>query len=145
MSTARRQSLQPRGVSEALDERLQFIRQVGRKRYYRDEKYPERGEFYLLDASMPLAHEPGELSTAHFPVFTTHPTFPEFGEYFIDGEGREVFVNDGKPFYMGLHEGKEHKITLGPNSYGLLRSRAYINPNRPSPNGTYRVGGVSAA
>ena len=125
------------------EERLHFVRQVGRRRYYVDKKNPERGEFYVLEVSMPRAYEPSDAELVGPKLHAEHRKYPQYGPYWIDSNGRDVFLEGGKPFYVGMFKGEEHKIFLGVSQDDrVFRSRASV-PSKAarSQGGTHRIGG----
>lgn len=124
-------------------DRLRFVRQVGRRRYYVDVKYPDQKEFYILDSDVPLMHEEEDGPQCAI-VHKKHKRYPNFGEYIIEKDGREVFLNRGKPFYMGLVNGKMHQISVTLSSPPKIRSRAGAPSGRAAHGGSYRMGGIAS-
>ncbi len=132
----------PRPIPK-FEERLHFVRQVGRRRYYIDLQNREQEEFYILDSSQTLVQEHSDDELVEPTLYTEHPKFPKFGPYWKDKDGRDVFVGHGRPFYVGMFEGKEHKIFLGASrDERMIRSRARVpSAAMLSENGTHRIGG----
>ena|GEM_PF-5681799 len=118
-----------------------FVRRVGRRRYFIDPEFPDK-EFYLFDAAIPLAFE--EDAPLPPPVKKlVHEKYPHLGEYWVDKDGREIFEENGRPFYMGRFENKVHKIFIGkPVDPRVFRSRVgFPAASGRSSGGTYRLGG----
>mgnify|MGYP003394890836 CR=1 FL=1 len=129
------------------EERLVRVRieQSGRAVYV-DNRDPRRVEFYIDDLSIPVT-QVRLTEKVHPLVKEVHPKYPHFGPYFFDKrDEREVFLNNGKPFYLGKHNNKEHKIFIGPRFDDQnYRSRA-SGPHSvvDSASGTGRIGGVGS-
>ncbi len=120
--------------------RARLVRRKAGVPFYVDDKHPEYGEFTISGTAPQVKKksQPPKLA-----MHATHKHFPNFGEYFVDKEGREVFTNNGKPFYVGYHNGSPHKVFLAPNFAPTIRSRASA-PTGFSSNGTQRLGGVGS-
>lgn len=133
-----------RNICEESNVRVQFVRQEGRRVYYRDTQDPNGREFFLIDAQVPLVLELDQDEEKKRPVIhKTHAKFPKFGPYFVDTEGRDVFVNGDRPFYVGYHNGQQHRVFLGRSAAPVIRSKAWAG-GASSSGGAYRRGGVSS-
>ena len=124
-------------------DRLQFVRIEGTRTYYIDKDNPTKGEFYIDDLSIPRSIVRTDAELLRPLIKEVHPRFPKFGPYFFDKkEGRDVFLGDGQPFYVGLFEGKEHKIFLGPRFNECVFTSKANAPSTARMHGVGSLGGV---
>ena len=101
--------------------RARLVRRKAGVPFYVDDKHPEYGEFTISGTAPQVKKKSKALKLA---MHATHERFPNFGEYFVDKEGREVFTNNGKPFYVGYHNGRAHKVFSNPACHAARRLSA---------------------
>ncbi len=124
----------------SLAERVQFVREANGYRYFIDTKYPERGEFFLMNT----LETPAQLGYTGQEVerwYPSDPQYPDLGPYYVDDSGRHIFADSQGYFYPTVWENGQHvRVRVSPRMSVSVRSRAGGGSATSTRDGAYSRG-----